>query len=90
MSFHRNQKVVCVDAKGAPELTKGAVYTIFTFLPAPGFDCLGRYTEGGVTLHEVEAVTVGFAARRFRPVKDTSIEVFRQMLVTPPKEVVPA
>lgn len=100
MSFHPGQRVVCVDASntgkyvpwkplaGYPlQLVKSRVYTIreigeFFGLPTVWLDEITRQPFRGVE--------PGFDPRRFRPVKTTSIEIFRQMLVTPPKETVDA
>lgn len=75
---------------------RGAVYTIraMDFIAA-------SYGEGTVLwFHEITnpvvkfrdlpPMEVAFVAKFFRPVKTTSIEIFRQMLVTPPREVVDA
>jgi hypothetical protein len=87
--FVRGQKVVCINADGAPQLTLNAIYTIKEVLPV----LLRRWmltNETGdmaaVTLHEVEpsALCCGFDLRRFRPAvsKKTDISIFTRMLTT--------
>lgn len=88
MSLQVGQKVVCVDDdnwlnsdKPGPHPVKGHVYTVaeqktFKRIAAVSLD---EFYPGHF-----------FMARRFRPVKATSIDVFLQMLVTPPKEPVSA
>jgi hypothetical protein len=86
--FHIGQQVVCVDALGAPQLVKGDIYTVTLVLPVEVSVWRGVICEmGGLLLEEAEPSfgDVGFATPRFRPVKPTSIEVFRQLLVRPPK-----
>lgn len=104
MTFRVGQKVVCVYADplpGSPSntdmdgLTKGAVYTISEIGPVPA----PHRWAGMASVHLVEinrgpcpllGITIGFACARFRPVKTTSIEIFRAMLVNPPREIVGA
>lgn len=98
MAFRAGQKVMCVFVEGAngiwypgEEPTKGAVYTITKIYHNPS----------GVLVLELAEIErcpecfesyghMGYGAWRFRPVKTTSIEIFRQMLVNPPREVVDA
>lgn len=102
MSFHVGQKVVCINDRGIENdlfergPTKGEVYTIRN---------IRTDKRGNVGFRLVEIVNqpnprrepdetgdreAGFYARRFRPVKTTSIEIFKAMLVNPPREVVDA
>lgn len=96
--FHIGQRVVCVDATDGggcfpptmDGLLKGAVYTV-------------RWAGLSVSSREairVEEITrtklpgtdheVGFLASRFRPVDETRLEVFRQMLAPTPRVKEPA
>jgi hypothetical protein len=81
--FHIGQKVVCVDAKGTKNLTKGAVYTINSFDSGPGL-WRGQLMEFGILLNEAKPNPgdVAFAPVRFRPVVErrTDISVFTAML----------
>jgi hypothetical protein len=94
MSFHVGQKVVCVDTSpawphrrgNAAPISKGLVYTIrevgLTNPADPAELPCVRLCE---VLHGNDAP---IWAHRFRPVRTTSIEIFQQMLVNPPKEKV--
>lgn len=88
MTFSVGQEVVCVDDENwlntdesGKHPVKGNVYTVAewrTFRGTPA-----------ISLDEF-ACWHFYMARRFRPVKTTSIEIFRAMLVTPPREIVGA
>lgn len=104
MSFHVGQRVVCVDdsmgifpgcSLDLAGLCRGQIYTVrgLDTIKFPHF-CAGWAV---VLLEEIVRQPdpngigeVGFSRHRFRPVKTTSIEIFRQMFVTPPREVVDA
>lgn len=93
MAFRVSQKVVCIDArKCRGRLVKGSIYTVSGFDLNGGIDLLGRHSDFGLLLSETDPCPghSGFSPRRFRPVKTTSIELFRAMLVTPPKVRTPA
>ena len=96
MGFHVGQHVVCVDDRrshftGKPlALVRGTVYTIRRYYSKP-------VNDWGVLLHEIvstadpfpDGTERGFRADRFRPLDESRLTVFRQMLVTPPsKELV--
>ena len=84
MSFHVGQQVVCVDDTDTALVVKGCVYTVARVC-GDGYSV--RRKEFGPGLKLIEASPAngmdGFCASRFRPVKQTSIEVFRQLLVNP-------
>lgn len=94
MTFHVGQKVVCVDDSGSIyPVIKSQVYTISDMSQGSGLDLRTKEIRYGagvrveeIPMHEFD----WFAAERFRPVKTTSIEIFRAMLVTPPKVRTPA
>jgi hypothetical protein len=85
--------VVCVDASvhgktrhpGKGLLKVGAIYTV------RGLTYSDRQKEQGVYLQEIhlplyrDGSEYGFKLSRFRPVRKSSIQVFREMLVSPPK-----
>jgi hypothetical protein len=95
MEFSVGQRVVCVDTKpgkdtGAPVLLaylrEGSIYTVRSLEAFPGQEDFPT-----LRLEEVICPTIktshgpweiGFAPTRFRPVRPTSIEVFREMLVS--------
>lgn len=90
--FHVGQLVVCVDERQGviPEptplagLRKRAVYTVRTFTQGHVFR---EGVADAVWLEEVSRPRDRpFAAWRFRPVDETKLSIFREMLVTPPKE----
>ena len=94
MSFHVGQKVVCIDqdnpTEPGPHAVKGCVYTISEIIwygaditPFPGL-CFQFYE---LRFEGHAYYLAGFEAEGFRPVKTTNIEIFRQMLVTPPQKV---
>lgn len=87
MTFHVGQRVVCIDASRMVAHhcerlpVQGEVYTIRDIIEWPGGTGLQfheivnspkRYPEG--------FIECDFVARRFRPVKTTSISIFTQML----------
>lgn len=87
--FHIGQRVVCVDDKG---LTAGRVYTVREVTVSP--------IDNSEAIRLIEIIRpIGpgdggneppYRFFRFRPVDETRLEVFRAMLVTPPRELVPA
>lgn len=97
--FHVGQRVACIAAPSRaavrlfpssvvfPEV--GCVYTIRAFVR--GMSLSGVVT--GLVFEEIvnpsapTGVEYNFAMRRFRPVKDTSIEIFRSLLSPIPEEV---
>src|SRR5262245_26979133 len=96
MAFHVGQKVVCIaDCNGSVPvhtIKRGDVLTIREIQA----DCLRQsgVTMGGLRFIEIvnEATPTYFGMfeadydpDKFRPLRTTSIEVFRQMLVNPPK-----
>lgn len=96
MIFRVGQEVVCIRTeRGGPPpfATVGMAYTISEVL---WHDADATYDPGAtLQFHELrfegdDEWVPGFKAEYFRPVKTTSIEVFRQMLVNPPREVVDA
>lgn len=79
----------CVRGEPRPELELGRLYSIRDAFVCPMF---GHWV---VRLHEIRRDCVygtdwPFAAERFRPVRPTSIECFRELLETAPKELEPA
>lgn len=95
MSFHVGQRVVCVDAEwptsGKSPLSKGTVYTVTKCF-------VGHYYNGGafptgqigelVELAETSNPSDdarGFKVSRFRPLDESRLDIFRAMLVSPPK-----
>lgn len=88
MSFHVGQRVVCVDTSAGrypcdlPPLEKGSIYTIRDVTP-----CFG---ELAVQIEERYRRDYWFRASRFRPLDERRLDIFRAMLVTPPKETVAA
>jgi hypothetical protein len=88
-SFYVGQVVVCIDDRGFPEPDEGerypkegGVYTIRAVRPWK--DTVGLLLAEIVNpVFEWESGNVGkigFLARRFRPAKTTSLEVFEDML----------
>lgn len=97
--FHIGQLVVCIDNAPATHhygpdsvagLEKGRIYTIreyhpnYPFTNAPG--------EAGVKLEEITRtysrhVDAYYGVRRFRPVKQTSIDCFTAILTKTPELV---
>lgn len=89
--FRVGQKVVCVDAVGAP-LTEGDVYTVAHMGPLVLGHWRGRYYKARpVYLCEVEPNPGcdGFAPERFRPAVDrpTDISCFKVMLTPAKREL---
>lgn len=89
--FHIGQLVVCVDAEKRSRwdppsgLKRGSVYTI-----AGVVEWLGSV---GVLTEEVEMPSRHYLAHhasRFRPLKDSALDVFRQALEPAPKQAEPA
>lgn len=73
-------------------IVRGRVYTVRGFVP-DWFD--GDLTVLLAELHRspvlgVEPYEVGFDARRFRPLKDSSLDVFREALNSAPTERAPS
>lgn len=91
MAFHVGQMVVCVDDEDLNEPVaapiKGQVYTVRDVVFEPA-SC--RPSPDGLNFVELpdRVHFRGYWVGRFRPVKQTSIEIFQQLLVNPPKEVV--
>jgi hypothetical protein len=100
--FAPGQNVICVDDKGftltyTQTPVAGCIYPVRRVRP----DLDGKWQPVvGVLLHEVvnptrrltfpDGVRIdepGFVATRFRPVRDTSIDVFRKLLEPQPEEV---
>lgn len=96
MSFHVGQRVVCVDDRDLTEgvhPVKGSIYTIRALRWSEWFERQHVLLEEILKQSQLFADGFhegSFRADRFRPVKTTSIEIFHQMLVTPPKETVDA
>jgi hypothetical protein len=91
--FHVGQKVVCVraDWDDGDEIVpvKGAVYTVrqtCEWRGNPGIRLVEIVNEPGDYIGGVRECS--FAARAFRPVKTTSIDVFLKMLEPQPKKAV--
>lgn len=91
-NFHVGQSVVCVDDSSfyssLDGLTKGKVYTVREV-------GLTSWMDGAPCIRVCEIVRpyhpqspdTPFWARRFRPVRKTSIEVFEAMLIKAPERV---
>ena len=83
--------VVCIYTGPIPEvesaratlLEKGRVYTC-----ASAHEC--KCGCGNHCIEVCELPNLDFFSRRFRPVRPTSIECFRELLETAPKELEPA
>lgn len=92
MTYTAGQRVVCIDATGAPPLELNRVYTV----KAVKGPITGRWRGGIVIdcivlhLHEAEHDPgfCGFHASRFRPAveRETDISIFTQMLHPKVKE----
>lgn len=86
MSFNPGQRVVCIDADGAPQLKVKAIYTIKDVIGPCSQRWRGQIIHRGfaIFLYEAEPMSdyVGFAAERFRPIQErqTDISVFTAML----------
>ncbi len=85
MAFRIGQKVICVDADGAPMLAKGAVYTIKAIGPVGVCRWRDQIMEiASIYLYETEPERRfdGFSPLRFRPAVDRKfdISVFTRML----------
>lgn len=100
-NFRVGQKVVCIDDQPVRRpgfslnmdgLRAGTVYTIRDITRNPS-----NHPDAGMTTIRLEEICrnvlpadreeIGFRLSRFRPVKTTSIEIFRAMLVTPKQPV---
>ena len=76
--FHVGQQVVCAWPCGCVYTIRAIAYER-TYLG--GLPALGIWVEEiSNPIHAATGVEFGFTADRFRPVKDTSIEVFRAFL----------
>lgn len=84
MNFHVGQKVVCIDDEAylggewhGPHPVKGSVYTV----RAVGVRHPMVPEEPCINVEEImRELDAPFLARRFRPVKETNIDVFTAML----------
>lgn len=94
--FHVGQRVVCIRQcghkvpAGCRDAVVGIVYTIRRVAFAPSFssgkNVLGLWMEEVINpINPNSGCEFGFVADRFRPVKDTSIEVFRKLLAPMPE-----
>lgn len=86
--FYVGQKVVCVNARRAPELTKGAVYSI---AHVHFKDWTGAH---GVTLAEIPFPDdrngwhlPGYSERRFRPLEYKAMSIFRKIAANPKTKI---
>lgn len=94
MGFHIGQRVVCIDDKPRPpsisyqqdaKVTKGSIYTVRGI-----YNAVPRSIVG-ILLEEVTGILspkwnieIGFCSTRFRPVRETNIDVFTKMLEKEP------
>lgn len=94
-NFYIGQRVVCIkDAKptqtwpGKHSAVKGCVYTVRD-VGEWSHEGLGILLEEIINpIHPYYQVECAFRAARFRPVKDTNIDVFQKMLApTPTREL---
>jgi len=88
--FHVGQHVVCVDADGAPMLSKGSVYTVVGHEPLDEYEWRGiSRIVAPVVLAEAKPSKPhrGFSPERFRPLSSTRLDVFRRLLVSPKERV---
>lgn len=99
MSFHPEQLVVCVDDEERPYWThtgkfsagidldglkRGTVYTIAgIYVPPAGGVCL---ILAEIKRQNIPVGNMGFNARRFRPITDDRLAIFRQHLTPLPRE----
>ena len=100
--FHVGQHVVCVDDQWRDRhkrglLKKGSVYTVMGWSTVQSFYYGSEIDTYGALLDEVKnpiepdsVVDIGFAAHRFRPLQDSRLDIFRHLLVNPPKRGVDA
>ena len=99
--FHVGQRVVCVDISGANDTGEGVCEGLIYTISWVGVFHHPEIVEGPcvcVHLYEINrdlparnGVVISdspfpYSARRFRPVKDTSIEVFRKLLAPLPEK----
>lgn len=91
MSFHVGQLVVCVDdaplnplriSAREDGLRRGAVYTVRDTLTFRGEACV-RLAEIVRPIRSDDDFETPMLARRFRPVDEKRIEVFRKALISP-------
>jgi hypothetical protein len=85
MTFRVGQKVACIDADGADDLSHGAIYTIKEILPVSKRVWRGSWcTYAPILLVEAKpnSGTVAFCPERFRPVveRETDITIFTEIL----------
>lgn len=89
MTFEPGQRVVCVDADGAPQLRLKGIYTVKS-VTGPSLSNWRSYVVYGYALwlYETEAAPhyKGFAGQRFRPIqgRETNISLFTDMLIDVP------
>lgn len=86
MTFHIGQHVVCVEDEEtgwAPCAIKGCVYTIVELIAVGDGECNLQFAE--LYYDGDEKFYPGFRAECFRPLSESRLEIFRQMLVDPPK-----
>lgn len=71
-------------------LTKGRVYTVRAAYPHPAFGTptvdLVEIVRERVPSGQFAGFEIGFAASRFRPLRDEALSVFRQALEPSPKQ----
>lgn len=92
--FKAGQRVVCVDAKPRKHtkepvllrfLKEGAIYTVRSFEAFPGEEDYPTLRLVEITLPTLQETIgpweVGYAPSRFRPVQETNIDVFQEILV---------
>ncbi|TAL43816.1 MAG: hypothetical protein EPN91_05525 [Salinibacterium sp.] len=81
--FYVGQKVVCVDAEGAPMLRLREIYTVSGVDNYPDY-WRGKWIEFGIWLVEAQPVSEfrSFAYKRFRPLveRKTDISMFTAIL----------
>jgi hypothetical protein len=93
MALNVGQQVVCIeyirsaiDEFAGASPTKGGIYTVQTVVL--DFRAVESITLAEIPVVELNGRRTCFVAAHFRPVKQTSIEIFQQLLVNPPREVV--
>lgn len=93
-ALRAGMKVVCVDADAGPlgwgkggRPVEGAVYTITSVHLSRGIPTVWLAEIARTPLCQaMHGRTVGYYARRFRPVKITDISTFKAMLVPTPSK----
>lgn len=93
--FHVGQHVVCVDDVGwvsseyHPVLPKkGFVYVVSETIISPFNGALGLCFVGIPTgIHPTCGLPCAFRSERFRPLSESRLDVFRQLLVSPKERV---